>query len=128
MTDAEKAARKAEKASVKPAAPTCRKAKPARKADAPASPVLPPDVSRDAAAEGMSPLDYMLNVMRTANADPARRDRMAIAAAPFVHPRREPVGEGKREKAAMEAKDAVGRGKFSAAPPPKLAAVGGKKV
>lgn len=34
---------------------------------------------------GISPLDYMLKVMRNTNADPKRRDDMAKAAAPFVH-------------------------------------------
>jgi hypothetical protein len=35
----------------------------------------------------MSPLEYMLSVMNDPGADPARRDRMAIAAAPFAHQR-----------------------------------------
>ena len=39
------------------------------------------------AASGITPLDYMLQVMRDADADPKRRDDMAKAAAPFVHPR-----------------------------------------
>ena len=39
------------------------------------------------AESGMSPLDYMLAVMRDETADSARRDRMAQAAAPFVHPK-----------------------------------------
>lgn len=76
----------------------------------------------------MSPLDYMLSVMRSAEADPVRRDRMAIAAAPFVHPRKEPVGQGKREKAENEAKQAASAGRFSAAAPPRLVAAGGQKV
>src|SRR5271167_2806242 len=42
-----------------------------------------------AAAEATSilPLDYMLSIMRDANADNKRRDAMAMAAAPFLHPR-----------------------------------------
>jgi hypothetical protein len=32
-----------------------------------------------------TPLDYMLAVMRDERATPVRRDRMALAAAPFVH-------------------------------------------
>jgi len=39
------------------------------------------------AGSGFSPLDYMLAVMRDETADSARRDRMAQAAAPFVHPK-----------------------------------------
>ncbi len=37
------------------------------------------------AATGETPLDYMLRVMRDATADHERRDKMATAAAPYVH-------------------------------------------
>jgi len=40
-----------------------------------------------AAASGVLPLDYMLSVMRDAAADCKRRDSMAMAAAPYLHPR-----------------------------------------
>jgi hypothetical protein len=40
-----------------------------------------------AEATGTLPLDYMLSVMRDLNADPKRRDAMAIAAAPYLHPK-----------------------------------------
>ena len=33
------------------------------------------------------PLDHMLAVMHDESADKDRRDRMAIAAAPYLHPR-----------------------------------------
>lgn len=71
----------------------------------------------------------MLAVMNDDMADDLRRDRMAIAAAPFCHPRKEPVGPGKREAAqeAAEAASAAG-GKFAPPPMPKLAAVGGRRV
>lgn len=36
---------------------------------------------------GITPLQYMLKVMRDENAVPARRDDMAKAAAPYVHPK-----------------------------------------
>jgi hypothetical protein len=39
------------------------------------------------AASGEAPLDYMLQIMRDKNAPAARRDEMAKAAAPYVHPR-----------------------------------------
>lgn len=39
------------------------------------------------AASGLAPLDYMLSVMRDAQQPPERRDDMAKAAAPYVHPR-----------------------------------------
>lgn len=38
-------------------------------------------------SEGLSPLEYMLSVMRDEGADKERRDEMAKAAAPYVHPR-----------------------------------------
>jgi hypothetical protein len=42
-----------------------------------------------AAAEltGVMPLDYMLSVMRDSRADSKRRDAMAMAAAPYLHPK-----------------------------------------
>lgn len=87
-------------------------------ADAPAAGV-PADIVDAAKLADMSPLDYMLQVMRTPGAEAARRDRMAIAAAPFVHARREPVGQGKREKADELAK-AAGAGKYGVRAAPKL--------
>ena len=40
-----------------------------------------------AAAAGVLPLEYMLSVMRDSAADCKRRDAMAMAAAPYLHPR-----------------------------------------
>jgi hypothetical protein len=39
------------------------------------------------AASGLTPLDYMLQIMRDDAAEPSRRDDMAKAAAPYVHPK-----------------------------------------
>lgn len=39
------------------------------------------------AASGVTPLEYMLEVMRDKTADYARRDEMAKSAAPYVHPK-----------------------------------------
>lgn len=39
------------------------------------------------ADRGETPLDYMLRVLRDPDADPERRDRMASAAAPYIHPK-----------------------------------------
>ena len=47
-------------------------------------------------AAGMTPLEYMLTVMNDASADDARRDRMAQAAAPYVHPKAEAETQGKK--------------------------------
>lgn len=41
----------------------------------------------EVAASGITPLDYMLKVMRDDEADASRRDEMAKAAAPYVHPK-----------------------------------------
>lgn len=42
------------------------------------------------AAKGITPLDYMLKVLRDKKVDADRRDRMAEAAAPYLHPKRAP--------------------------------------
>src|SRR5690242_17674845 len=39
------------------------------------------------AASGEDPLDYMIRIMRDESASPERRDEMAKAAAPYVHPK-----------------------------------------
>ena len=39
------------------------------------------------ASTGETPLQYMLRVMRDSEATPSRRDAMAAAAAPYIHPR-----------------------------------------
>ena len=48
-----------------------------------------PSAKRQAIMEsgGDLPLDYMLRVMRDARADTERRDDMAKAAAPYLHPK-----------------------------------------
>ena len=38
-------------------------------------------------ATGETPADYMLRVMRDPSVDHDRRDKMAVAAAPYVHPK-----------------------------------------
>lgn len=43
-------------------------------------------------ASGLTPLDHMLAVMRDPNAPVERRDEMAKASAPYVHPRLHAVG------------------------------------
>lgn len=49
------------------------------------------------------PLAYMLDVMNDPEVDQARRDRMAIAAAPFVHRRAAEEEKGKKEQRQAEA-------------------------
>ena len=45
------------------------------------------EIADAAAAEGITPLDYMLAVLRDPEADQHRRDEMAKSAAPYMHPR-----------------------------------------
>jgi hypothetical protein len=47
------------------------------------------------AAAGVTPLEYMLNVMRDETAEIGRRDEMARAAAPFMHARLSATDPGK---------------------------------
>ena len=58
----------------------------------------PPDIRVASLNAGMSPLDYMLAVMRDDTADAQRRDRMAQAAAPYVHAKPAETGPGKKEQ------------------------------
>lgn len=68
-------------------------------------------------AGDMTPLEYMLSVMNDSTVPSDRRDRMAIAAAPFVHKR---AGEGgKKEEREDAARKAFG-GKFSPQQAPHL--------
>jgi hypothetical protein len=59
---------------------------------------LPADIVKDARAAKMQPLEYMLAVMNDQTADVTRRDRMAIAAAPFCHPRVAEMTKGKKDQ------------------------------
>src|SRR4051794_3089533 len=54
----------------------------------------------------VTPLEYMLRVLNDKTAAASRRDRMAIAAAPFSHPRVEPRLAGKKDKAIAAARTA----------------------
>ena len=45
------------------------------------------EIANKAIENGLTPLEYMLGVMRDPKADVARRDEMARAAAPYIHPR-----------------------------------------
>ena len=67
----------------------------------------------------VQPLEYMLGVMNDPDANPELRARMAVAAAPYVHPK---IGEqGKKDQKNDAAKKVAAR--FAApAPPPRNAA------
>jgi hypothetical protein len=60
-------------------------------------------IRSEASRRDMSPLAYMLDVMNDPVVDPIRRDRMAVAVAPFVHPKADTIALGKKQAAEQEA-------------------------
>lgn len=72
----------------------------------PAHKAVVAEVRVDAAKYGLTPLEYMLKVMNNGEADPARRDRMAVAAAPYIHGKASDAAAGKKEQQADAAKTA----------------------
>jgi hypothetical protein len=68
---------------------------------------VPRDIVVDAHAARMQPLEYMLAVMNDPAADEIRRDRMAMAAAPYCHPR---VADSTRGKKDLQAEAAATAG------------------
>jgi hypothetical protein len=66
----------------------------------------PKRIAKIAKSVGLTPLEYMLGVMNDAEADAARRDRMAQAAAPYVHAKPGGVPKGKKEQAEDDAQRA----------------------
>ncbi|MDA8521990.1 terminase small subunit [Acidovorax sp. NCPPB 4044] len=85
----------------------------------PLAPPPPKDLS------DLTPLDFLLEVMRDETEERRTRIQAAQLAAPYVHAKK---GEaGKKEEKQDAAKKVASR--FTAgAPPPKLAAAGGKRV
>lgn len=85
-----------------------------------ATPRLPGPPPTDKVFEGevlpanLSPLEYMLGVMNNPNADPDRRDRMAVAAGPYVHGK---MGEKGKKDSKRDAAAQAG-GAFASTPPP----------
>ena len=95
------------------------KAKPAESANPPST-AVPVDVSK------LNMLELLQKVALGQVQVSALQVRAAIAAVQYTHTKR---GDGGKKDAADEAaRKTAGAGKFSAAPPPKLAAVGGKKI
>lgn len=68
------------------------------------------DVKDGFESTGMNPLEYMLHVMNDMSADDGRRDRMAQAAAPYVH--RKADESGGKKNARKEKAQEVFDGKF----------------
>jgi hypothetical protein len=80
------------------------------------------DEDRADLAERVEPLEFMMSIVNDPKEDKEFRARMAVAAAPFIHPRKG-EGAGKKEEKSDRAK-AAGSGKFAASAPPKLKVVG----
>jgi hypothetical protein len=59
----------------------------ARRARRTATPATAAEMLTRVAAGGVTPLEYMLQVMRDESVEPAKRLDAAKAAAPYVHPR-----------------------------------------
>nr|WP_297526969.1 hypothetical protein [uncultured Roseateles sp.] len=72
----------------------------------------------------LTPLDFLLEVMRDDMEDKRLRIQAAQLAAPYVHTKKGDVGKKEQQK------EAAGKvaGRFSAGAPPRLAAAGGKKL
>jgi hypothetical protein len=64
-------------------------------------PQLPQDVATAAETKGMSPLEYMLAVMRNPKTSQRRRDRMAVTAARYLHAR--PADSNGKKQELLEA-------------------------
>lgn len=79
---------------------------------------LPPDANVEIG--NMTPLEYALNVMNDPREPKERRDRLCVAAMPFVHVKK---GEGGKREKAVENANKVSQGKFASATAPKLKAV-----
>lgn len=77
-----------------------------------------PDIKKAARQSGMTPLDYMLTVMNDSESDSDRRDRMAIAAAPYVHEKPSDRTLGKKEQQQLEADRVASNSKFATPRPP----------
>lgn len=73
------------------------------------------DIEAAAASEHLTPLEYMLKIMRDPKEDPDRRARLAIAAAPFCHFRK---GEGTGRTDKADRAKVAGGGRFAAGKPP----------
>lgn len=72
-----------------------------------AQPRLPQDVATAAETRGLTPLAYMLRVLRDPKASKQRRDRMAVVAARYIHAR--PADSiGKKHLLAEAAREAGG--------------------
>lgn len=87
---------------------------PKKRVDVPGA-IVPTYVPQDSSEK--TPLEYMLAVMNDPRVEGGRRDRMAVAAAAYLHSK---VGEKGIRAAKKDAAKTAGAGKFAPAAPPKL--------
>lgn len=73
----------------------------------------------------LTPLEFLLQVMRDPEEDKARRMNAAQLAAPYMHAKK---GESGKKEAKDEAARKVAKSRFTVATPPKLVAAAGRKV
>ena len=73
-------------------------------------------IQQRAADANLTPLEFMLRIMRDESEDPKIRAQMAYYAAPYVHPKADKLA-GKKEALEEKAK-AAGKGRFAACPAP----------
>lgn len=70
--------------------------------------------------EQQTPLEFLLSVMNDPSQPARRRDKCAIAAAPYIHPRvvTDNAKLGIKERRQIAAEEALRNGKFASADPP----------
>lgn len=73
----------------------------------------------------LSPLEFLLKVMRDETEEKGRRIQAASLAAPYCHAK---MGEKSAKAREAEARKEAASGRFGRRQPPKLVAAGGKKV
>ena len=71
-------------------------------------PPLPQDIATQAEIRGLSPLAYMLAVMRNPKSSQRRRDRMAVVCARYLHRRPGDDSIGKKQELLEAAREAGG--------------------
>ncbi len=74
----------------------------ARKPKRAAAPATAAETLAQIRASGITPLDYMLQVMRDEDVEPAKRLDAAKAAAPYVHPRLASLAVGNQDDKPFE--------------------------
>lgn len=70
------------------------------------------EIEKQAEHYGITPLEYMLQVINDPKADVDLKARLAIAAAPFVHRKKQEFKMGKKDEQSEKAKKA-GSGRFA---------------